>query len=49
VVHSPAIKERLNSMGIQPVTGTPEAFSRLIKDEVAKWTGVIKASGAEED
>jgi tripartite-type tricarboxylate transporter receptor subunit TctC len=49
VVHGADIKERLNSMGIQPLTGTPEEFSRLIKDEVAKWSGVIKASGAEED
>jgi tripartite-type tricarboxylate transporter receptor subunit TctC len=49
LMHSPEIKERLNSMGIEPVTGTPEQFSRLIRDEVAKWTGVIKASGAEED
>lgn len=49
IVHSADMKERFNTMGIQPVTGTPEEFTRYIREQVAKWSAVIKASGAEQE
>jgi tripartite-type tricarboxylate transporter receptor subunit TctC len=49
IVHGKEIKERFNSMGVEPVTGTPEQFSAYIREQVAKWSAVIKASGAEQE
>jgi tripartite-type tricarboxylate transporter receptor subunit TctC len=47
IMHSADMKERLNAMGVEPVTGSPEDFTRYIREQVAKWLAVVKASGAE--
>jgi tripartite-type tricarboxylate transporter receptor subunit TctC len=49
IVHGKEIKERFNNMGIEPITGTPEQFSGYIREQVAKWGEVIKASGAAQE
>jgi tripartite-type tricarboxylate transporter receptor subunit TctC len=41
----PDIRERFTQQGIDPETSTPEQFGRLIRDEYARWTKVIRASG----
>jgi hypothetical protein len=33
-------------MGAQPVGNTPVQFANFIKAEIAKWTRVVKDSGA---
>ena len=43
------MRERLAAMGIQPLTGTPEQFGEFLKAEVAKWSAVVKESGARVD
>ncbi len=47
IVNSADLKGRFNALGIEPVSGTPEAFSAYIRTEVVKWSNVVKASGAE--
>jgi tripartite-type tricarboxylate transporter receptor subunit TctC len=47
VVRSPDMKERFTQMGIEPVTNSPEEFSRYIREQVAKWSAVVKASRSE--
>ncbi len=42
-VLSADVKERFASQGAEPVGGTPEALSALIKSETAKWKRVIDA------
>lgn len=43
---NPAITERLNSLGYQPVRdSTPESATRFIADEVALWKPVIQDAG----
>jgi tripartite-type tricarboxylate transporter receptor subunit TctC len=49
IVHGKDITERFNALGIQAITGTPEQFSAYIREQVAKWSAVIKASGAEQE
>ena len=42
-VQSAEVKERFASQGAEPVGGTPEALSVLIRAETAKWKRVIEA------
>jgi tripartite-type tricarboxylate transporter receptor subunit TctC len=47
ILHSADIKERFASLGIEPVTGTPEEFAGYIREQVVKWSQVAKSSGVE--
>ena len=49
ILQNPEVKEKLNSMGMNPVGGTPEALGGHIKKQVEVWTKVIKVSGAKAD
>ena len=42
-------RTRLAALGMDVVSGTPQDFARYMKDEIAKWARVIKASGARVD
>ncbi len=41
----PEVRERLENVGFEIVGGTPEAFGIYMKNEIAKWAKVVKASG----
>lgn len=43
---APAVAERLASLGAEPSGMGPEDFGRYVRAEIAKWAGVVKASGA---
>jgi tripartite-type tricarboxylate transporter receptor subunit TctC len=45
VMQLPEVKERFTQQGIDPETSTPEQFGKLVADEYARWTKVIRASG----
>jgi len=44
----PQVNQRLDKdMGLPPMTGyTPERFGQFLKDEIAMWVPLVKASGA---
>ena len=44
VLAEPAIKARLDKLGVVIVGSTPEALGALLKEEMAKWGPVIKAA-----
>ena len=46
IVQSPDIRERILADGSEPVTSTPEAFRKYMQADVAKWTKLVKESGA---
>ena len=46
---TPALKERLASLGAIPSGNTPAQFAALIEAEHKKWAEVVKASGAKVD
>ena len=48
-VKSPAVREQLIAMGAEPVGNTNAQFAEFIKQEIAKWTKVVKDSGAKVD
>ena len=41
----PAIRERALQDGATPVGNTPAQFDRFVRDEIAKWTRIIKDAG----
>jgi tripartite-type tricarboxylate transporter receptor subunit TctC len=41
----PEIRARILREGADPVGSTPEAFAQRVKDEIAKWSKVIKQAG----
>jgi tripartite-type tricarboxylate transporter receptor subunit TctC len=45
-LHSPAVRERLQRLGAEPVGNSPEEFRRLLEREQTLWAKVVKDSGA---
>ena len=49
ILAEPEIKQRLTAVGIEPRSTTPEAFDRLVRDEVALLTKIARASNIKAD
>lgn len=49
VIALPEVRERLNALGVDPASSTPEEFTRLIAADIAKWTAVAKAANIKAD
>jgi tripartite-type tricarboxylate transporter receptor subunit TctC len=49
IVREPAMSKYLSEQGADPLTTTPGEYAAYIKAEVAKWSQVVKASGAKVD
>src|SRR5207253_1675715 len=46
ILAAPEVKAKLASLGAEPLPGTPQAFTTMIQQDTAKWSKVVKASGA---
>src|SRR5262245_21124674 len=46
LMQSKEMRDRLATMGIEPMTSTPAEFGEFLKSEIAKWAKVVKESGA---
>ena len=44
-INAPDIREKLQSLGADPVGNTPEQYAAFMQAEIAKWGKVIKAAG----
>ncbi|HZQ72891.1 MAG TPA: tripartite tricarboxylate transporter substrate binding protein [Burkholderiales bacterium] len=49
IMQSPEIQARLPVEGARFSPNTPEQFSAFVKNEIAKWAPIVKASGARAD
>jgi tripartite-type tricarboxylate transporter receptor subunit TctC len=49
LLQQPEVKERLTAEGAELAPNTPAWFAAYMKDEVAKWAKVVRASGATAD
>jgi tripartite-type tricarboxylate transporter receptor subunit TctC len=43
---SVSVKEQFTVQGLEPAASTPEEFGAYLRNEVAKWGKVVRASGA---
>jgi tripartite-type tricarboxylate transporter receptor subunit TctC len=44
-LQSPDVAEKLSKVGMDPATGTPEEFGKIVASDYAKWGPIVKASG----
>ncbi len=49
ILRQPDVRERLQTLGIEVVGDTPEAFASFLQAESAKWAKVVRDSGAKLD
>ncbi|HZY19873.1 MAG TPA: tripartite tricarboxylate transporter substrate binding protein [Ramlibacter sp.] len=49
VLAQPEVRKKLAEQGAEPVSERPEQFAAFIRKETAKWSQVVKASGASAD
>jgi tripartite-type tricarboxylate transporter receptor subunit TctC len=42
---TPELKEKFAAMSMEAVNSTPEAFAKVIKEEIVAWAKVVKAAG----
>jgi tripartite-type tricarboxylate transporter receptor subunit TctC len=49
IVQAPDVRELFLAQGAEAYALTPEAFARLVQEDVGKWAKVVKASGAKAD
>lgn len=48
-LQQPAVRERLAALGAEPAGDTPEAFAAYCQSELAKWSKIVRESGAKAD
>jgi len=41
---APALREKLQEMGFDVIASTPDAYAKLIRDEIDRWSKVVKDS-----
>ena len=49
LLHAPDTRKRFVELGAEPVGNSPDAFVTFLRNEIAKWEKVVKASGAKAD
>ncbi|MGL5005199.1 MAG: Bug family tripartite tricarboxylate transporter substrate binding protein [Casimicrobium sp.] len=49
VLAMPDVKEKIVQLGFDVVGNTPDQYATIVKSDIAKWTKVVKASGAKPD
>jgi tripartite-type tricarboxylate transporter receptor subunit TctC len=45
VIADPGVKDRLDSLGAEPMPMTPGEFGKFVAAEVEKWANVVKLAG----
>jgi len=48
-LQSPDVAAKLSGLGMDPATGTPDQFAKIVADDYAKWGPIVKASGFKPD
>ena len=48
-IKQPEVQDRLRADGVEPAHSTPEEFGRVIAQEIATWSKVVKAGNIKID
>ncbi|WP_157269266.1 Bug family tripartite tricarboxylate transporter substrate binding protein [Azohydromonas aeria] len=48
-LRSPDVVKRFTDQGLQPMPMSPEAFGSFMKEEITRWSALVKTSGASVD
>jgi tripartite-type tricarboxylate transporter receptor subunit TctC len=46
---TPVLRDRLSTLGASIVGSTPAEFGEYVRNDLAKWTRVVKAAGIKPD
>jgi tripartite-type tricarboxylate transporter receptor subunit TctC len=46
---SPEAKAALDKLGLEPVLQTPEEFGQFVRNEIPRWSEIVKVSGVKGD
>ena len=46
IFKSPDMRARLETLGVEPTTSTPEEFAAFTVSEMARWSDLVKEAGA---
>jgi tripartite-type tricarboxylate transporter receptor subunit TctC len=49
ILGEPEVRARLAEQGADPAPTTPDAFARRVRDDLARWSGVVRAAGIQPD
>ena len=49
ILYSPDMKDKLNAIGADPVTSTPDEFAAYLRQETVKWADVVRKAGLKAD
>ncbi|MDB5727995.1 MAG: hypothetical protein JWQ00_1200 [Noviherbaspirillum sp.] len=49
VLAMPDVKAQFLAQSIEPVTSSPEGFAAFVRQDIEKWTGVVKTAGVKPD
>ncbi len=49
ILKMPEVRERLESLTMEPIGGTPQQFTEYVRTEVVKWGNVVRLTGAKVD
>lgn len=49
IIQTPSGREKLTQLGLLPTGTTPEAFQKIVVEDIVKWREVIQRSGAKPD
>jgi len=41
-VQTPEVRQRMSSVGIEPVGNSPEEFTRFLQGQVARWSALVR-------
>jgi tripartite-type tricarboxylate transporter receptor subunit TctC len=47
--HDPIVIKEMESLGLEPVGGTAQAFKQSIHDDLDKWTGIVRQANIKPD
>ena len=46
---TPALRDKLQDLGFDVVASSPEAYGKLIRDEIERWTAVVRQQNIKVD